>query len=82
MPASILQAVLAGDESRLDDAERLALRYGRAVASRDDARAVVAEARDWFGQEVLVELALAVATAQVFPILKRGAGAGPSRARW
>ncbi len=74
VPASILQGVLAGDETRLDDAERLALRYGRAIASREDARTVVGEVRDWFGQEILVELALAVATAQVFPILKRGLG--------
>lgn len=74
VPASILQGVLAGDESRLDDAERLALRFGRAVAAREDARQVVAEVRDWFGQDILVELALAVATAQVFPILKRGLG--------
>lgn len=74
VPASILQAVLAGDDARLDDAERLALRYGRAVATLNDARTVVAEVRDWFGQDILVELALAVATAQVFPILKRGLG--------
>ena len=74
VPASILQAALTGDDARLDDAERLALRYGRAVAGRDDARTVVGEVRDWFGQPVLVELALAVATAQVFPILKRGLG--------
>ena len=72
--ASILQAVLDGDESRLDDAERLALRYGRAIAGRDDARQAVDDVRDWFGDEVLVELALAVATAQVFPTLKRGLG--------
>lgn len=74
VPASILQAVLAEDESRLDDAERLALRYGRAVAQRDDALTVVGEVRDWFGQDILVELALGVATAQMFPILKRGLG--------
>ena len=29
---------------------------------------------DWFGEAVRVELALAVATSQVFPILKRGLG--------
>ncbi len=74
VPASILQAALAGDTERLDDAERLALRYGRAVAEREDARAAVDEVRDWFGPEILTELALAVATAQVFPILKRGLG--------
>ena len=72
--ASVLQLALAGDESRLDDAERLALRFGRAVAARDGARAAGDAVRDWFGEPVRVELALAVATAQVFPILKRGLG--------
>lgn len=74
VPASILHGVLSGDESRLDDAERLALRYGRGIAARDGARTLVDEVRDWFGPEILVELALAVATCQVFPILKRGLG--------
>ena len=72
--ASILQLALAGDEARLDDAERLALRFGRAVAGRDGARQAADDVRDWFGEPVRVELALAVATAQVFPILKRGLG--------
>lgn len=72
--ALILQGVLAGDESRLDDAERLALRFGRAVASGDGARQASDDVLAWFGETVRVELALAVATAQVFPILKRGLG--------
>ena len=72
--AGILELALAGDLDRLDDAERLALRFGRAVAAREDARQVGDEVRDWFGPDIRVELALAVATAQVFPILKRGLG--------
>ena len=70
----LLRAALDGDDRRLDDGERLAMRFGRAVAARDGAREAGEAVRDWFGEAVRVELALAVATAQVFPILKRGLG--------
>ena len=74
VPAPTLRAALGGDESHLDDGERLALRFGRAVASGDGARQAGADVLAWFGETVRVELALAVATAQVFPVLKRGLG--------
>ena len=72
--ASTLRAALDGDESRLDDAERLALRFGRAVAGRDGAHQAGDDVEARFGETVRVELALAVATVQVFPALKRGLG--------
>ena len=74
VPAAALQSALA-DDGRLTRDERLVIRYGEAVAARAD---VVGEAiesvRERFGEEGLTELALAVATVQLFPILKRGLG--------
>ena len=82
VPAATLRAALDDDPAGLDDAERLALRFGRIVAapagsaSADDegARQVGGDVEAWFGETVRVELALAVATASVFPLLKRGLG--------
>lgn len=71
---SVLRAALDDDLDALDDGQRLAFRFGHAVAARDAARETVDQCKAWFGHEVHVELALAVATAQVFPILKRGLG--------
>ncbi len=73
VPAPLLRAALA-DGSGLEDGQKLALRFGHAVASGLNARDAVAEVRDWFGAEIQMELALGVATCQVFPILKRGLG--------
>ena len=69
-PATIRAALDGGD---LSPDERLAFHYGEAVAQRD-VGGVVDAVRERFGEPVLVELALAVATAQLFPILKRGLG--------
>lgn len=70
----VLRAALDGDEGALTDGQRLAVRFGEAVTSREEARAAGDAVADWFGEAVRVELALAVATSQVFPILKRGLG--------
>ena len=72
VPAATLRAALDGGD--LDPDERLALRYGEAVAARRDEGGAVEAVRERFGEAVLVELALAAATAQLFPILKRGLG--------
>ena len=74
VPAATLRAALDGQVNGLSDDERLALRYGEAVAARDGAGGAVEAVRERFGEAVQVELALAVATAQLFPILKRGLG--------
>ncbi|HEX9951180.1 MAG TPA: hypothetical protein VGB53_05380 [Rubricoccaceae bacterium] len=74
VPAETLRHAL-GDASGLGDTERLALDYGEAVASKAGARADTIDAvRVRFGEAGLVELALAVATVQLFPLLKRGLG--------
>lgn len=72
VPTSTLRSALDG--GALEDGQRLALRFGRAVAAQDGAREAGEAVRDQFGDDVRVELALAVATCQVFPILKRALG--------
>jgi alkylhydroperoxidase family enzyme len=75
VPPATLRAALDGEADALADDERLALRYGEAVAARsDEVAALVEEVHQRLGEAALVDLALAVATAQLFPILKRGLG--------
>ena len=75
VPADRLRSALAGELDALAPEEAAAWRYGEAVAGRSDAVAdAVQAARRAFGDKGLAELALAVATVQLFPILKRGLG--------
>ena len=75
VPAATLRAALDGRGDYLGEDERLALRYGEAVAAcSDDAAGLVEDVRQRLGEAALAELALAVATAQLFPVLKRGLG--------
>ena len=72
--ADTLGAALADGDGLAPD-EALAWRFGDAVARQADGRdALIAEVRAAFGEAGHAELALAVATAQLFPILKRGLG--------
>jgi alkylhydroperoxidase family enzyme len=72
---AILKAALAGDFDALPESLRDVARFAEAVTGatgeentyRDRLRAV-------FGEEAMVELALAIALCQTFPILKRGLG--------
>lgn len=75
VPAATLRAALDGRPDALAEDERLALGYGEAVAARSDSAPERVEVvRQRLGEAALAELALAVATAQLFPILKRGLG--------
>lgn len=76
VPAATLRVALdSADGSSLAPDESLALRFGDAVARSADGRdALIAEVREAFGDAGHVELALAVATVQLFPMLKRGLG--------
>lgn len=70
-----LRGALVDQIGTLTPEETTAWHYGEAVASRDASVSErVAEARQRFGEAALAELALAVATVQLFPILKRGLG--------
>lgn len=74
VPAAALQGAL-DEDGKLTLDEQLVMRYGEAVAARaDDVGEAVEAVRERFGEPGLVELALAVATVQLFPILKRGLG--------
>jgi alkylhydroperoxidase family enzyme len=72
---AILKSALAGDFDALPESLRDVARFAEAVTGatgeentfRDRLRAV-------FGEEAMVELALAIALCQTFPILKRGLG--------
>lgn len=80
VPAGTLQAALAhlsdpAGVGTLSTDDRLALDYGRAIARRDPERPALVDAvRQRWSEDGLVELALAVATVQVFPLVKRGMG--------
>jgi alkylhydroperoxidase family enzyme len=70
-----LRAALDGDLDALPPDEALAVRFGRAVATGAPDLADATEAvADRFGEAGRTEMALAVATALVFPHLKRGLG--------
>ena len=75
VPAEVLRAALAGRDEAMDGADGEALAVGRGV-TRDDPD--VEELRDVlrarYGDRGLQELALGVASAQFFPVLKRGLG--------
>ena len=73
--AETLRSALDGREGDLSDECRLALGFGRAVASQaPDVLDWVDRVKTAFGPEAHVELALAVAMCQIFPLLKRGLG--------
>jgi hypothetical protein len=75
VPREALQTVVDGTLDRLGPEDALAVHYGHAVATQSpDAEALARTVRDVFGAEARVEMALGVATAQVFPMLKRGLG--------
>jgi hypothetical protein len=74
----ILRAIVAGEESKMDDDARLAYRFARASLARDLAATdplrdeVVAK----WGKRGLVALALALTTARMYPTLKYALGYG------
>jgi alkylhydroperoxidase family enzyme len=73
---ALVAAMLRDEEAALPEDAVLAMRFARAVCTRDgeagDALRPLVVAR--WGKAGLVELSLAVATVRVFPVLKRGLG--------
>lgn len=71
---SVVEAGVRGDLEKLSDVQAAALKFGQSVSSGMDG----AEHRDVLlaavGEGGVVELATAVASSQVFPVLKRGLG--------
>ncbi len=75
MDPRAVRAVLDRDHEHMDSGVSLVVRFAEGVlrrdGSEDESRGEI-EAR--FGATVLTELSLAIATARVFPTLKRGLG--------
>jgi alkylhydroperoxidase family enzyme len=75
VPPEMLRAVLEYRWDQLPPEVAAAQQFARAVAERaDNTGALREQLRQYFGEEGLVELALAVATAQVFPVTNRALG--------
>ncbi len=75
LPAEVLRAVLAREPARLPEPLAEAFRFADAVCRADGSEGPFRDAlRARLGQEALVELSLAVASARVFPTVKRGMG--------
>ena len=73
VPPDLLRSALGSGELHAD--HQLAIDYGRAVSvAGEDVLSLVERVRERWGEDALVELALAVATTQVFPLVKRGMG--------
>lgn len=72
---ALLQALAAGREEEMPAEIAEAYRFSRAVAAQEPGADALREAvRARWGDAGLAELALAVATAQLFPITKRALG--------
>ncbi len=72
---AVLKAALAGKVEELPESLRDVYRFAQAVAARTGEEDSYRERlRKVFGEEAVIELALAIATCQVFPILKRSLG--------
>lgn len=72
---AILQAALAGKVEELPESLQDVYRFAEAVVTANGDDELYRERlRKVFGEEALVELALAIAMCRVFPTLKRGLG--------
>jgi hypothetical protein len=69
-----VEAAVRGDADALEDAEAEALAFAERVGTGLDANAERESVRRRFGDAGVVELSIAVASAHVFPVLKRGMG--------
>lgn len=77
-----LTALVVGDLAAAGDDAALGFAYGRAVATNaPEAAALANEVVEAWGEPARIGLAYAVATARVYPALKRGLGHGAVCAR-
>lgn len=75
-PGDLVRAMLDGDRARLDEDVLLAMDFAEAVLARDEERSAALRERivSRHGEAALVDLALGIATARVFPTAKRALG--------
>ncbi len=82
LPARTIAALLRGNFADAGSDAALGFRYGTAVATnRLEALTLVEEVEQRYGKRGQVSLAFAVASARVYPALKRGLGHGAACAR-
>ncbi len=82
MPGAGIAALLRGDIEQAGAEAALGFRYGMAVATNAAAALELVEtARQRYGARGLVSLSFAVASARVYPSLKRGLGHGMACSR-
>jgi alkylhydroperoxidase family enzyme len=75
VPLDVLRAVIAGEPERLEPRLADVYRFAEAVVTASpDADALRPRVAEHFGEEGLVELALAIASSRFFPIVKRTLG--------
>lgn len=75
MAVAVLGHLLNGQSSELPEPVRTAFQFARSVLNRDGQdEHWRMRLRENFGEEMVVELSLAIAMARVFPVLKRGMG--------
>jgi alkylhydroperoxidase family enzyme len=75
VPAELLRAVLNGNLDALPEESRDAYRFAEAVLTvNGDEDALRERIRLRYGDEGLIEMALAIATCRVFPTIKRALG--------
>ena len=81
--AHILRAILVGDEAAMGETAVLAWRFARAVLARDMevADPLRDEIQRRWGQGGLVDIALALTTARMYPTLKYALGHGKACSR-
>jgi alkylhydroperoxidase family enzyme len=79
---AVLRAVLAGDAANMSEQARLGWRYATAVLAHDpEADSLRVQIEQQWGPRAVVSLALAIASARVYPTLKYALGHGQSCSR-
>jgi hypothetical protein len=82
-PASVLRAILAGDEAAMGGTARLGYQFAKAVLDRDMERADPLRdeiIRRW-GKAALVDISMALTTSRMYPTLKYALGHGKTCSR-
>ncbi|GMV08042.1 MAG: hypothetical protein AMXMBFR53_43170 [Gemmatimonadota bacterium] len=74
VPPAVIEAAVRGWEGKLTTAQAAALGFGKRVAGGLDGNEARAALAAGIGEAAMIELAMAVASAQLFPVLRRGMG--------
>src|SRR5690606_23578606 len=73
----IIRAAVTGDLASMDERTRTVFEFAQAICTRDiRSEELRARIETWWGKAATVELALIIASARVFPTVKRTLGHG------